>query len=264
VICVSKRVLERQLEYGVPRERLALIHNGVDLDRFAGADAQVAYDALGLPSGTPLVLFCSRLAPQKRPLDAVRAFAALGRRSPDAHMAVVGDGPMAGAVAEEVERLGLAGRIHLVGYRFDVQHWLAAATVWFLPTEAEAFSVALLEAMAAGRAILTTACAGNEELVVGGSNAVLTPVGDVAAMTRALATLLADEPARRRLGEAARRHVAGYSLDDMVARHLECYEAALAAREARRAVARRVALASRTALAETLALAITLVGPFLP
>ena len=63
-----------------------------------------------------------------------------------------------------------ADRVRLVGYQTNVPDWLAAATVWILPTERENFSVAALEAMAAGCAVASTICPGNAEVLLDGVN----------------------------------------------------------------------------------------------
>lgn len=234
VVCISRRALERQLEYGVPHERLTMIHNGVDVARFAAGDGAVARARLGVGPDAPLVVVCGRLVAQKRPLDAVSAFQLVADRHPDARLVFVGEGPLAGDVAAAAGRAGLAGRVHLVGHRFDVEHWLAAATAWLLPTESEGFSLAVLEAMAAGRAIVTTRCAGNVEVLRHGVTALLTPVGVTDALGHALGRLLARPGLRHDLGAAARHAVEEYTIDGMIDRYVAVYDAALAASTAPR------------------------------
>jgi glycosyltransferase involved in cell wall biosynthesis len=233
VICVSQEGYERQLRYGVPSESLRLVYNGVDVRRFGTGRGDRVRTRLGIGAGTPLVVVSSRLAPQKRPLDALAAFARVAAELPDARLVFLGDGPLAPAVRQEAARLSLSDRVCLPGHQFDVPDWLAAATVWLLPTESEGFSLAVVEAMAAGCAIVSTVCPGNTEVLVDDENALLTAVGDVEAMARALRLALHDGGVRARLGAAARRRAAGYSQDRMVDLHLQCYA------EARRPAARR-------------------------
>jgi len=120
-----------------------------------------------------------------------------------------------------------------VGHRVDVEHWLAAATVWLLPTESEGFSLAVLEAMAAGCAIVTTHCPGNVEVLRDHETALLAPVGATEALGRALARLLEGPHLRRDLGAAARHAAQAYAIDRMVDQHLTVYESALAPAAAR-------------------------------
>ena len=227
VICVTERGRERQLRFGLPPELLALIHNGVDVDRAAGGDASVAYRALGVPEGAPLVVFTARMEQQKRPLDAIAAFARVAGEFPDARLVLVGAGSLEGEAREAADASGAGDRVHLVGHRYDIPDWLAAATVWTLPTETEGFSVGVIEAMAAGRAVLSTVCPGNDEVLVDGRNSLLAPVGDVDAQAAALRRLLAGAALRERLGAAARRDAAHYSIERMVDDHVACYAEAL-------------------------------------
>ena len=227
VVCPSEHSARAQVAYGVPRERVQVIHNSVDTEWFGGGDPALARRALGLPPGAPLVVFSARLHPQKRPLDAVAAFARVAEAFPDAHLALVGDGPLRITVHQAVEAAGLKDRVHFLGHRADVRDWLAGATVWFLPTEAENFSLAVLEALAAGRPVLSTHCRGNDEVLRDGENALTTGVGDVEAMAQGLRRLLADPALRRRLGESGRQTARQFTRACMVEKHITCYNEAI-------------------------------------
>ena len=80
-----------------------------------------------------------------------------------------------------------------------------------LPTEAENFSLAVLEALAAGCPVLSTLCKGNDEVLVADDNAMIHAVGDIDGMASALQTLLNDPALRKRLSTNARNTAAGYS-----------------------------------------------------
>jgi glycosyltransferase involved in cell wall biosynthesis len=178
---------------------------------------------LGVGPDVPLVLFCSRIDTQKRPLEAVAIFAAVAADHPDALLVFVGGGELEAHVTAEAERLGVADRVRLVGYQTNVPDWLAAATVWLLPTERENFSVAVLEALAAGCAVVSTTCRGNDEVLVDGHNALTFAVGDVAAASRAVDRLLGDPALRQALGAEGRRTVTAYTADQMVERYCAVY-----------------------------------------
>jgi glycosyltransferase involved in cell wall biosynthesis len=225
LICGSRLGVERQIAYGLSPSLVQLIYNGVDLARFGGGQGARARAQLGLPPDTPLVVVSSRLAPQKRPLDALAAFSRVSRDCPDAHLAFVGDGALLRTVQDEAARLMLAGRVHFTGQQFNIPDWLAAATAWLLPTESEGFSLAVIEAMAAGCAIVSTECPGNEEVLVDGDNALLARVGDVEGLAVALRRVLAEEGLRRRLSARARRDAARFSMARMADAHLDVYTA---------------------------------------
>ena len=230
VHCVSEDSRRHQLALGVPPAAARLVRNGVDLARSGAGDGPAARRAIGLGADAPLVVMVARLEPGKRPLDALEAFARAAAERPDAALAFVGVGPLESRLRARAAELGLAERVHLLGFRDDVADWLAAATAYVLPTESEGLSLALLEAMAAGCAIVSTRCAGVTELLADGTTACLTPVGDVAAQAGALRRLLADPALRRRLGAAAREAAAAYSVERTVDEQLASYERVLGAR----------------------------------
>jgi glycosyltransferase involved in cell wall biosynthesis len=95
--------------------------------------------------------------------------------------------------------------------------------VWILPTERENFSVAVLEALAAERAVLSTSCPGNDEILIDGSNAAVFAVGDIAGGTAQLRTLLADEALRARLGMAGAVTAGQHTTERMVEGYRRLY-----------------------------------------
>jgi len=179
---------------------------------------------LGLDAHAPLAVFTSRLEAQKRPLDALKGFARLKTELPAAHLAFVGDGSLEGELRRHVAAENLADRVHFAGYRLDVPDWLAAATVWLLPTEAENFSLSVLEALAAGAPILSTLCLGNDEVLVADENAVIHPIGDVEALALGLRRIIFDDGLRSRLSENAMRTAERFTIERMVQRYASCYE----------------------------------------
>lgn len=227
IVCVSEAGRVRQLRYGIPAARLQLIYNGVDVARFARGRADLVRAQLGLDESARIILVSSRIAPQKRPFDALEAFARIAADRPDTHLVMLGDGALRADVRAEAVRRALGDRVHLPGHRSNVPDWLAAATAWFLPTESEAFSLAVIEAMAAGLPIVTTACPGNTELLTDGQTALLTPVGDVNAMAAALRDVLDDPRGRATLGARAAQAAARFSLGRMVEEYLALYGSAL-------------------------------------
>lgn len=223
VVCPSEHGRRLQIRNGVPAERVHTIHNGIDTARFATGDAAAAYRLLGLAPDTPLLLFTSRLDMQKRPLEALAAFCGVAEEFPDLHLVYVGLGEQEERVRQAAQAAGLAHRVRLPGFRDDIPNWLAAATVWMLPTESENFSLAVLEALAAGCPILSTRCQGNDEVLQDGQNSLLTAVGDTAGQTGALRRLLQDASLRQRLSATARRDAEAFRVERMVARYAALY-----------------------------------------
>jgi glycosyltransferase involved in cell wall biosynthesis len=224
VVSPSEHGTRFQRRCGVPPQLAMTVRNSIDVTAMAGGDGRVARAALGIAPDDPIVLFCSRIDSQKRPLDAVRIFAVVADRIPAAVLVFVGRGELEQAVAAEAARLGVADRTRLVGYQTNVPDWLAASTVWLLPTERENFSVAVLEALAAGCAVLSTPCPGNDEVLVDGDNSLTFPVGDVAAGATALHELLVDDALRDRVRTSARSTAQHYTAEKMVEGYRRVYE----------------------------------------
>lgn len=223
VICVSERSRRRQISYGLPPEKVELIHNGVDVAAFSAGNSARARERLGLPEDVPVILVSSRIEREKRPLDAVRAFSLIAPVFPRAHLVFIGQGSVEAEVKTAAAQAGLSDRIHFPGFQNNVADWLAAATVWLLPTESEGFSLAILEALAAGCPVVSTDCPGNDELLSDGANALLAPIGNVEEIAAALRRLLSDERLRARLSASGRSTAQQYSLDQTVESHLACY-----------------------------------------
>ncbi|MGD1018511.1 MAG: glycosyltransferase [Verrucomicrobiia bacterium] len=165
--------------------RLQVIPNGIRVDRFAAAPR-----GAGRRVGT-----VGRLVPEKNYPLLLRATAAI----PDVDVVFVGDGPL----REELQKQADA-RVSFLGQRADVAELLAGFDVFVLPSNTEGMSIALLEAMAAGRPIVVTAVGGNVELIKHMQTGLVVPPNDEAALRTAIERLLADTALATRLGTAAR------------------------------------------------------------
>jgi glycosyltransferase involved in cell wall biosynthesis len=227
VICVSDWACDLQRSYGLPESLLQHIPNGVDLRWVRAGNGEGARSSIGASPDQPIITVVARLAPQKRPLDAMHAFEAIASEFPDALLVYIGGGELEAELRASVTSAGLQQRVHILGHRSDVTDWLAASTVWLLPSESEGLSIAVIEALAAGCAIAATQCAGNTELLIDGQNALLTPVGDVPAIANVLRRLLADPSLRVRLARCAREAAQRYDIDRTVDAYLDCYAASV-------------------------------------
>ena len=152
VIAVSKLVRSEMLPVaGVPERKVRVIHSGVDLDDFRpGIEDR---RALGLPADVPLGLFVGDVRTYRKNLDTVlRSLVA----TPSIHLAVVGavDCSPFPAMASS---LGIAGRVHFLGYRRDVARIMRASTFLTFPTRYEPFGLVILEAMSSGLPVVTRA-----------------------------------------------------------------------------------------------------------
>jgi glycosyltransferase involved in cell wall biosynthesis len=183
----------------VPTGARVLMTNGsgVDLDRFATAP---------LPDGPPTFLYVGRLVRYKGIFDFVEAARLLRERVPAARCQVVGwlDPHPSSASPAEVERWQRDGTIEYLGETGDVRPFLRAASALVLPSYREGTPRSVLEAMATGRAIVTTDVPGCRETVVPGVTGLLVPVRDPAALAEAMASLAGDRTRLAAMGERGR------------------------------------------------------------
>jgi glycosyltransferase involved in cell wall biosynthesis len=211
-------------------ESVAVLENGVDLDRFA--DVAPLSDE---PGGVVRVGVVANLRPVKGLDLLVEAAARLAPRHPRVVFEVAGEGELRGDLERQVQDRGLAGRLRFRGGVSDIPRFLDSLRIAVLCSHAEGMSNALLEYMAAGRAVAATAVGAAPDLIADGVHGLLVPPGNVGALAAAIDRLLRDPELAALLGRAAtarvRRH---YSREAMVRRFEDFYQG-LAARGQRNA-----------------------------
>jgi glycosyltransferase involved in cell wall biosynthesis len=213
-------------EDGVPASRLAIVPNGVDLERF---------DALASPPADlgpgPNILVVARMNhPVKGHGDLVETAARVMRVRPDARFHIAGDGPCEADVRARVAAVGVEPVINFLGSRTDIPALLAAADIVHHPARAEGMPNAVIEAMAAGRPIVATAVGGVPEILAHGHTGLLVRPGDPDGAAAALLALLADPARAERMGRAARALIeAEHTTARLVERTAGVYQGLLSA-----------------------------------
>jgi glycosyltransferase involved in cell wall biosynthesis len=187
---------------GWPSRKIEVIHNGVRLEDLRAADPAIRRELSG-DTDRPVVFTAARLDPQKG-LDVLIDAAA---DVPEARFAIAGDGRERTMLDAAIGERGLADRVVLLGHREDIPSLLAASDIFVLPSLYEGSSLAVLEAMAAGKAVVASKIGGTDELVVHDESGLLVPPSDPAALAAAVRRLLDDVSLRERLGAAARDRV---------------------------------------------------------
>lgn len=214
VMAVSGAVGESLIAAGVDPAKVAVVHNGVDLEQF-GPETKPApvRDELGLPPGAPLVAIFARLAPWKGHPVFFRAAAQLVASGVDAHFLAVGDAafddPSYGQQLKLLTaELGLKGRAHFLGYRRDVAAVMAACDlVVHASVLPEPLGLTPLEAMALSKPVVAVGAGGVRETVVEGVTGLLVPPEDPTALADACRRVLTDPALGRAFGAAGRRRV---------------------------------------------------------
>lgn len=215
---------------GVPADRVLTIPNGVDVQLFTpDRDPRPQRATWGLDGSRFTVLCAARFVRVKNHAGLLRAFERLARRHPASTLVLAGDGPLRGDVAAAAQATGLD--IRLVGAlsRSEMAAAIAAADAVALMSDVEGLPNTVLEAMAAGRAVVATAVDGTAEVLDHGRTGLLVERGDEEAMAGALLRLAHDRGLGRHLGESAARVARDrYSIATNVRRHIECYTEAIA------------------------------------
>jgi glycosyltransferase involved in cell wall biosynthesis len=167
------------------------------------------------------ILFLGRLEEAKGVFELLHACALLAPRFPAIRLVLGGEGDF-DAVRRRASELGVAGRIELPGWIGPEQrtHELRRAQVFCLPSHAEGLPMALLEAMAAGKAVVASSIGGIPEAISDGDNGLLVPPSASQALAAALAGLLADDALRGRMGRRARETVEQHYSQDAVGARL--------------------------------------------
>lgn len=210
-----------------PLPRITVIPNGIDLARVDGDRA----DAPRLADSRPLIGAIGRLSIKKGQTDLLDAAARVLAHVPEARVVLIGDGPLAGALAEQARALGIAGKVSFVGGVTDAVRCLPALDVYVLPSHVEGMSNGLLEAMATARPIVATDVGGNPENIVDGESGFVVPPRAPGRLADAILTLLKDPERARAMGEAARaRACEHFTAETMVARMEALYRERLARR----------------------------------
>ena len=195
---------------------------------FTKSDVALARAALwaelGLPKQAVVILTLARLAPNKGHRYLVEAMPEVLRTHPNVHFVFAGEHDQAEPLIAQIKTLGLGSHIHLLGFRSDVHHLLAASDFFALPSLVEGFSLALVEALAAGLPTVATNVGGASEVIQSGQGGILVPPADSAALATALKHLLSlNEAEIQRQRQAARQAAQPFSTQAMAEKTLRVY-----------------------------------------
>jgi glycosyltransferase involved in cell wall biosynthesis len=198
--------------YGVPATNTIVIPNEIELERFASPspdEVQQLRDALGLPTGVPVVLFVHRLAERKGAHLIVPIAERVLARRPDTMFVVIGDGPYRGRLERQVAASGASSSIRLLGRipNRAIVPYYAMADVFMMPSLEEGFPRVLLEAMATGVPFVAVDVGGVRDILSPQQQRCVVPARDCDAFAARLVDLLNDPQGRAALAAEGRQHV---------------------------------------------------------
>jgi sugar transferase (PEP-CTERM/EpsH1 system associated) len=230
VISVSKELKDYLVnEVGLPPEKVTVIYNAVNCNpSHPSGNPDDLQHELGLNDDCPVVGIVGRLVPVKDHGTLLKATARMFAAVPQVRLLVVGEGPLRAELEALARELQIVDRVMFLGHRYDVPNLLPLMDVAVLCSLHEGSSLTLLEAMAAGRAVVATAVGGNPELVLDGVTGLLVPARSPEALADAIVTLLRDPALRASMGQAGKNRVKEhFSIETMVQSYESLYRSLL-------------------------------------
>jgi len=224
IVVPSEPMRALLLEYGITT-RTQVIPTGLPADRYVAGDGARFRARFGLPADRPLLLYVGRVAHEKNIDFLMHAFVAVRRARPDAMLAIAGEGPARSHLERLAVELGMAPHVHFIGY-LDRERGLAdcyaAADVFIFASRTETQGLVLLEALAQGRPVVSTAVLGTASILQPNCGARVAPERPEAFAQTVLDVL--DDPQRAaRLSAQARAYAQTWASANMAWRLAELY-----------------------------------------
>jgi len=209
VVCVSEAQAGKVRQAGVKAERVQVIANAVDLDRFRNPDVRFRTKLARYFRGPrkQIIGAAGRLSPEKGFDVLVAAAEIVLQRDPTVGFIVFGDGPCRQDLLRQIQATGLTGQVVLAGFRADLERFLPFFDLLALPSHTEGLPNVVLEAFAAGVPVVATAVGGTPEIVEEGVSGYLTVPGDPQGLADRLSDALAAGDRLRAMGEQGRQRV---------------------------------------------------------
>ena len=216
VIAPSSGTVALMRSLKIPPDHVMLmpyvVHNEWWLEQAARVDRAAVRRDWNIPADAPVVLFCAKLQPWKRPQDLLRAFASAN--VPGSYLVYAGDGPLKSDLETEAKAFGIADRTRFLGFvnQSGLPQVYCASDLLALPSEYEPFGVVVNEMMLCGHGVIVSDRVGAKfNLIREGQTGFVYPCGDVDALANLLRRVLSDREALRQYGEAAKRRMAQWS-----------------------------------------------------
>jgi len=229
VLVNSAAVRDYVAQMGIPREKIRIIYNGLELDKFTGElDAERAHllrKEFNIPEGNQVVGMVARLHPHKDYITYIKAAKIVCQRKENVSFLMVGDGSERKKIENIIREHALEGKVVITGERKDVPDIIAIMDVAVLSSPREGLPNAVLEAQASRKPVVATRTTGVLEAMVDGKTGIMVDIGNAEGMAEAILTLLEDKELARRMGEEGRRWVEErFSVERMVRETERVYE----------------------------------------
>lgn len=231
VVTVSRHIEEAVRSAGV-RGQVKTLYSGLECAEAGSVpDPGEVRRRYSIPADAPLLGTVANLFPRKGFHVMIDALAIVAKRHPEIRYLIVGSGDdgYERAVREQVKKLGLADRVHFAGFQSEVAPYLSAMDLYVQPSLMEGFGIAVVEAMAMGKAVVGTRTGGLPEVIVDQDTGLLVPPENAPALAEAIDMLLNDSGRRERFGRAGRiRAITHFSIEAMMRGLTSIYEEQIA------------------------------------
>ncbi len=233
VIAISEAVARVLVDAGLPRQRIHVVHSGVEPPEIPSGARERFREELGVTGDRVLVGTVAALTDHKGHRYLLEAIPTVVERHPEALFLLVGDGELRGELEERARTLGLGPEyLRFLGHREDVPAILGGLDLFVLPSHMEGLGTAIVDAQMAGLPVVGTRAGGIPEIVLDGETGLLAEPRNPAGLAERLLRMLEDKKLRARLAAAGRRRaLEHFSADAMVEGTLEAYREFLTARE---------------------------------
>ncbi|MBX7054539.1 MAG: glycosyltransferase family 4 protein [Pyrinomonadaceae bacterium] len=207
IVAISDYVRQDLIQLGFNSNKITVIHNGTDISEFDRNVALVESSKAAELRDRVLIGSVGSLTERKGHNLLIAAMPRILESVPNAHLMIVGEGPMRAELEQLIDRNGLREQVALVGFRENVAPLLSEMDLYVHPSIHEPFGISILEAMAAKKCVVATSVEGVPEIVLEGITGVLVPPKNCSALSEKIVSLLQNDDQRLRMGEAGRRRV---------------------------------------------------------
>lgn len=212
VICVSEDSRSQLIDLGVPPQKVVTVYNGID--------SVCAGTKVEMNAGLVNIISCSRIDAIKGLDVLLKALAILRDKGLKFHYYMIGEGPELKSLKDLCRNLNLNEYVTFSGYQTNVEEWLNGTDIFTITSYQENHSIAILEAMRAGKAIVATNVGGNGESIRDGYEGFLVPAGDSNALAEALGKQIQNEELRFKFGNMARSRFVRLFTEEAMMRNL--------------------------------------------
>jgi L-malate glycosyltransferase len=233
IIAISHWVARQLADAGVPRDKMAVVYEGVEIPPLPTAETRArARSRWNISADTPLLGNVGVLLPDKRQEWLIRALATIRKISRDCRLLLAGNGPCRARLEKLTRELGLADAVIFAGFVKDIETVYSALDVFLFPAQFEGLGTSLLAAMSYGiPSIAFNACAFGE-IIEDGKSGILVENQSLPGIERAITRLLHDQQSARRMGETGRKRIEEvFSADRMVEQTIRIYAEVCAEQE---------------------------------